>query len=440
MTDSIRKFPDASGGHGPHEPFAQESNDRPRAGAGKRRAGRVLLALAALALLGVATWGLRAAQQRLASVDRSTLWIGAVRQGEFLRDVRANGTLVPREIRWVPAPGDGRVERIPVKPGEEVTADTVLIELSNPQLEKERLDAEWAVNAAEAQLKNVEAELQGQLLTQESALANVRSEHEVAELQRDRDVRLQETGLLAAFEVKVSIAKEKELATRAALAAKSLLRAQESMTARLASQQAQVEQARALLDLRKRQWADLQVKAGASGTVQQIAVEVGQQVAAAATLAKVAQQGELKAELRVQETQVSDVALGQPVQVDTRNGIVPGHVSRIDPSVQAGAVLVEVLFDGPLPKGARPDLSVDGTIELQRIANTLFVERPVSVTGNATLPMFRIGKDGIAARVPVQFGSGSSAHVQVLQGLSAGDEIILSTTTQWDQVQQVRVY
>lgn len=415
-------------------------SDRPRAGRGKRRLGRVVLGVLVLVLLGVATWGLRAAQGRPPRVERSTLWIGTVRQGEFLRDVRASGTLVPREVRWVPAPGEGRVERIAVKPGETVAADTVLIELSNPQLEKERLDAEWAVNAAEAQLQNVEAELQGQLLTQESALANLRSEHEVAQLQRDRDERLLATGLLASYEVKVTVAKEKDLATRVALAEKSLLRAQESMTARLASQRAQVEQARATLELRQRQWADLQVKAGAAGTVQQIAVEAGQQVAAAATLAKVAQQGDLKAELRVQETLVSDVAPGQPVQVDTRNGVVAGQVSRIDPSVQAGSVLVEVLFDAPLPKGARPDLSVEGTIELQRISNTLYVERPVSVTGHATLPMFRIGRDGLATRVPVQLGAGSSAHVQVLQGLTAGDEVILSATTQWDQVDAVQVY
>ncbi len=416
-----------------------EGSDRPRAGASRRRWGKVGLLLLFLALLGAATWGFRAMEQQAPSVEKSTLWLGTVKRGEFVKDVRASGTLVPKEVRWVPAPGDGRVEKILVKPGEAVTADTVLMELSNPLLEKERLDAEWAVSGAEAELKNTEAELQGQVLAQESALANMRSEHDVAKLASDRDTKLNAAGLLASFEVKVSAAKEKELSTRVALAQKSLVSTQASMEARLATQQARVEQARALLGLRNREWAALKVSAGAAGTVQQVAVEAGQQVNIGATLAKVAQQGELKCELRVQESQVSEVATGQAVRVDTRNGIANGRVSRIEPSVEAGAVVVEVLFEEELPKSARPDLSVEGTIELQRITDTLYVERPVTVNANATLPVFRVLPDSTALKGPVQFGAASSTQVQVLQGLAAGDQIILGDAKQWDLVEKLRL-
>lgn len=416
-----------------------DGTDRPREGVQRRRWGRWALLFVAVAALAGATWGFRALEKQAPSVERGTLWIGKVRRGEFVRDVRATGTLVPKEIRWVPAPGEGRVERRAVKPGEAVTADTVLLELSNPQLEKERLDAEWAVTAAEADLKNTEADLQSQLLTQQSLLENMRSEHDVAKLASERDTQLNASGLLAQFEVKVSVAKEKELATRAGLAEKSLAVARGGMEARLATQRARLEQARALKDLRDRQWAALKVTAGVAGTVQQVLVEEGQQVAAATPLAKIAQQGELKAELRVQETQVSEVAVGQPVQVDTRNGIAPGKVSRIDPAVQGGAVLVEVLFDAELPKGARPDLSVEGTIELQRVPDALFVERPVSVNANATVPIFRIGADGMAVKAPVHFGASSSTLVQVLQGLGEGDEIVLSDAKAWELVDKLRL-
>lgn len=430
MSEPIRKF-------STHVPA--EGNDRPRGGVKRRQAGRIFALALLVALLAAATWGFRALEKQAPSVEKSTLWLGTVKRGEFVKDVRASGTLVPKEVRWVPAPGDGRVERILVKPGEAVSAETVLMELSNPLLEKERLDATWAVSAAEAELKNTEAELQGQLLSQESALANMRSEHEVAKLASDRDTKLNEAGLLAAFEVKVSAAKEKELNTRVSLAQKSLASTQASMEARLATQQARVEQARALLDLRNREWAALKVTAGAAGTVQQVPIEAGQQVITGATLAKVAQQGELKCELRVQESQVSEVAPGQKVRVDTRNGIANGRVSRIEPSVQAGAVLVEVLFDEELPKAARPDLSVEGTIELMRIPDTLYVERPVTVNANATLPVFRTVADGTAIKSPVQFGAASSTQVQVIQGLVEGDQIVLGDTKQWDLVDKLRL-
>lgn len=434
MSTPARKFTAIGEGEA-----ALTGGDRPRADVKRRQWGRVTLGALGIAILAAATWGFRALEQQPPSVERSSLWIGAVKRGEFVKDVRATGTLVPKEVRWVPAPGEGRVEKILVKPGETVTPETVLMELSNPQLEKERLDAEWAVNAAEAELKNSEAELQGQVLAQETVLSNVRSELDVARLASDRDAKLHAAGLLAEFEVKVSAAKEKELGTRAALAEKSLASVRAGMDARLATQRARLEQARALLDLRNREFGALKVTAGAAGTVQQVPVEAGQQVSTGATLARVAQQGELKCELRVQESQVSEVAPGQPVRVDLRTGIALGRVSRIEPSVEAGAVLVEVLFEGELPKGARPDLSVDGTIELQRIPDTLHVERPVNVNANATLPIFRITPEGTAVKGPVQFGAASSTQIQVVQGLNAGDEVILGDTKQWDLVETLRL-
>lgn len=440
MSEPVRKFgkQEESPAYG-HGSLPSDGTDRPRTGVKRRQWGRWVAVLVVVAALGAATYGFKALEKQPATVERSTLWIGTVKSGEFVKDIKASGTLLPKEVRWVPAPGEGRVEKRLVKPGEAVEAGTVLLELSNPTLEKEKLDAEWALTAAEAELKNSEAELKSQILTQESALANMRSEHEVAKLASDRDTKLNAAGILADYEVKVSAAREKELSTRAGLAAKSLEAARAGMEARMSTQQARVEQARALLDLRKREWAALRVTAGAAGVVQQVLVEEGQQVMPGVTLAKVAQAGGLRAELRVQENQASEVLAGQVVQVDTRMGIVPGKVSRIDPAAQGGMVLVEVQFEGELPKGARPDLTVEGTIELARIPDTLYVERPVSVNANATVPIFRIGADGMAVKGPVHFGVASSMQVEVLQGLAAGDEIVLSDTKQWDLLEKLRL-
>ena len=400
----------------------------------------VALALVGLAALSAVTYGLTNLRRAAPVVDANTVWTAKVERGEMLRQVRGNGTLVPAEVRWIPAPGDGRVEKIELKPGAKVTADTVLVELSNPVLQRDLLDAKWQLDAAEAGLKGLQSDLKNKRLDEQEQLASVEGQRHVAKLQAERDQKLFDQGLLAQYVLDVSNADLAALEEQVKLKRKRLAQMEASVDAELAVQKAKVEQFRALVKLRQTQLDALTVRAGTDGVLQQVMVEVGQQVTTASTLAKVARVDELKAELGILETQARDVQVGQNVSIDTRNGIVKGKVERVDPAVVNGNVKVEVTLEGKLPKGARPDLSVEGTVELERLPDVLHVTRPVGSQDNTNITLFRVDPDtGLAKRVPVKLGRGSVNQIEIINGLNAGDEVVVSDMSKWENVDAVQL-
>jgi HlyD family secretion protein len=394
---------------------------------------------AALTLVTVFLARLEPAAPRLSTEP----WIGTVTRGEMRREVRGNGTLVPELIRFVQAETAGTVVRIAVQPGAAVRADTVLLELSNPELTQQAFDAEWAAKAAEALLEKLRVSAESDRLQQESTLASLRSDARQAALESKANEVLAQDGLVPAIEMERTRAKAQDLGSRVAIEERRLAFAAESSKSQLAVQSAEVEKLRALRDLRRQQVANLQVKAGIDGVLSQLGdremLQAGQRVAANATLAKVVVPTRLKAEVKIAETQARDVALDQKVSVDTRNGVVPGRVVRVDPAVQNGTVLVEVRLEGPLPKGARPDLSVEGTIELEHLENVLHVGRPLQGQPESTVGLFRIAADGLhAIRVPVKLGRGSVSEIEVREGLAEGDRVVLSDMGQYDSHDRVR--
>jgi HlyD family secretion protein len=406
----------------------------------KRQIRNVLLGVLAVAAITAITVGLTRMRPAAPGVERSTLLIDTVKRGEMLRQVHGNGTLVPQKVRWIPAPADGRIENVLVQPGVEVTPDTVIAEMTNPQLEQEAQDAEYQVKAIEADLDNLRVKLESDRMTQQAATAGVQSEYSQAKLQLDTDEQLAKDGLVPPLTLRLSRVRVQELQNRLKIEQDRLNINSKAITAQIAAQQARVEQLRALAKLRRSQVASLKVMAGTAGVLQEVSAQVGQQLQAGANIARVADPTSLKAELRVAETQAKDIALGQHAEIDTRNGVVPGHVVRVDPSAQQGTVGVDVFFDGPLPQGARPDLSVDGTIELERLADVLYVGRPAFGQGQSTVGMFRLEPDGqTAVRVPVQLGRASVNSVEVVEGLREGDQVILSDTSQWDKYDRIRL-
>ncbi|MFN0069291.1 MAG: efflux RND transporter periplasmic adaptor subunit [Limisphaerales bacterium] len=410
----------------------------------KRRRRRLAWGAATVAVLSVVTVLVARLEPAAPTVDRAAVWPDTVRRGEMLRQVRGPGTLVPETILFVQAEAEGRVERILVQPGAEVAADTVLMELSNPELQQAAFDAEWALKAAEAQLDRLRTQLESDRLQQQAALATLRADLAQARLEAEADESLARDGLVPEITRRRSQSKAADLDQRTGIEERRLGFYGESVASQLAVQRAEVEKLRASLELKRRQVANLRVRAGIDGVLQQTGeqapLQVGQRVGPAATLAKVVLPQRLKAEIRVPETQARDVLRGQPVAVDTRNGIVAGHVVRVDPAVQNGSVLVEVKLDGPLPRGARPDLSVEGTIEIERLTDVLFVGKPVQGQADATVGLFKISPDGReAVRVPVRLGRASVSTIEILEGLVAGEQIILSDMSQWDAHQRVRL-
>ncbi len=385
------------------------------------------------AVVVVITMGLSRLKPAAPTVERSTVWTDTVKRGPMVRQVRGIGTLVPEEVLWIPATSAGRVEKIMVKPGASVQADTVLLVLTNPELEMSALDAEYKVKAAETKLKDLQVELESQRLNQEAEVARIQSEYHQANLKADRDEKLANDGLLADLDFQLAKTTADELANRWKIEKKRLEIQSESIEAKLAVQQAEVENLKALAQLAKSKVQKLTVLAGAQGVLQQLPMEVGQQVVEGSILAKVAQPERLKAELKIPETQAKDVQLGQKVSVDTRNGIIPGTVMRIDPAVQEGTVTVDVKLQGELPKGARPDLSVDGTIELERLNDVLYVGRPAFGQPDSLVGMFKVDPNtGEAVRVQVKLGRSSVNTIEVLEGLKVGDQVILSDVSAWD--------
>ncbi|MBI4751168.1 MAG: HlyD family efflux transporter periplasmic adaptor subunit [Acidobacteria bacterium] len=413
---------------------------RSKSVARNRQLRHVALAFVVLcAVVGVSLWVSRL-KPAAPTVDRATVWIDTVKRGPMLRQVRGLGTLVPEEIRWIPAGSQGKVENILVKPGAEVKADTILMELSNPELEQSVLDAGLQLKAAEAEYASLKVRLESTLLDQQAAASSVKSDFIQAKMRSDSDEQLAKDGLISDLNRKLSRVTADQLKTRTEIEQKRLAIHDDSVKAQLGAQQARIEQLKALADLRKSQLADLKVKAGMSGVVQLIPVQVGQQVTPGTNLARIADPTRLKAEIRIAETQAKDVLVGQLTTVDTRNGTVNGKVVRIDPSVQNGTVTVDVSLEGELPKGARPDLSVDGTVELERLDDVVFVGRPVQGQPNSTIGIFKIESDGKhAVRVPVKLGRSSVNTIEVVEGLKPGEQVILSDMSAWDAVDRIQL-
>ena len=406
----------------------------------KQKQKRRQIALAAVAVLAVT--GLAAAvmslDPALPSVPQASAWIGTVERGDFTRQVRGPGSLVPKVIRWIPAASGGRVERIVAKPGVYVEPDTVLVEMSNPELAQQLEEARWAAETVTADRDSLAAELDRALLDAQSGLAALKSDAESARLLSDAEKVLSEKGIVSSIQYQQSELRANQLEVRVGFEQQRVLRLRVSHEAQLAAQGARVEQAARLIERREQQVRDLGIRAGMAGVLQEIAVEPGQQVQLGANVARVAQPEELIAELRVAETQAREIQLGQQVRVDTRNGIVSGSVIRIDPAVQNGTVQVDVELTGELPPGARPDLSVDGTIELERLENVLHVGRPASGQPDGRASLYRMVDDSVAERVIVELGRASVGRIEIRSGLAEGDRVILSDMSQWSEHDRVR--
>lgn len=413
--------------------------DRPDLALKRRR--RRLLATAALALvvvLGVA--GLSRLQPAAPSVDAATLWSDTVKRGEMVREVRGTGTLVPEEIRWIAAVTEGRVERLLAQPGAVVTADTVILELANEELSLQASEVESQYRAAAAQFAEARARIEAARLDQQATAARVASEARQAKMRADAESELAQQGLVASLTAKLSKASADELAARATIEAERLRLATDAVDAQLAVARAAMEQRRAMADLRRAQVDALRVRAGIAGVLQVVPVEVGQRVAPGTNLARVAAPGRLRAVIRVAETMVKDVRVGQPARIDTRNGIVAGRVARIDPAAIGGTVAVDLVATGELPLGARPDLTVEGTIEIERLTDVLYVGRPAQSTDGARMGVFLVSPDGrSAARVFVQLGRASADRVEVRDGLAEGDRVVLSDTSAYDGIDRLRL-
>jgi HlyD family secretion protein len=407
---------------------------------------RIVYAAVILTAIPLITWGLSKMKPAAPPVERATVWIDTVKRGPMLRQVRGLGTLVPEEILWLPALTDGQIEKILLRPGANVKPDTVVMELSNPQLQLDELNAEWQVKSAEATYRDLEAKLQNLKLDQQAAAARVASEYQQAKLNADVESKLSEQGLTSDVKVKTTKAIADELANRADIEQEKVGSVQKSIEAQLAAQRVQIEKLRAEYELKRKQVQQLKIRAGVLGVLQQLGatpaapVEVGQRVMAGAILAKIAQPSKLKAELKIAETQARDVMVGQIAEVDTRNGIIPGRVSRIDPASQNGTVTVDVRLEGELPLGARPDLSVDGTVELERLDNILYVGRPVFGQPNSATTLFRLDAEGReATRIPVKLGRSSVNTIEVVEGLKVGDQVILSDMSAQDAHNRIRL-
>jgi HlyD family secretion protein len=406
----------------------------------KKRIRNTILIVIGLAALGGITYGLSKMKQAAPTLDRSTAIIGTVKRGEMVREVRGNGTLVPQVTRWIPAPADGRVEKILVQAGVEVSAGTVIVELSNPEMEQQALDTEFQVKTAEADAETLKVKLESDGMTQQSQIASIRAEYSQAKLQLDTDEALAKQGLVADLTLRVSRVKVEDLANRVRVEQQRLAISGKSTKAQMNAQQSRVDQLRALAKLKQQQVDALKVRAGTNGVLQQVIVQEGQQVNPGINIARIADPASLKAELKVAETQINDVKEGQNAVVDTRNGLIQGRVSRIDPAAREGTFTVDVTFTEALPSSARPDLSVDGTIELERLRNVLYVDRPANGQAHQTIGMFKLTPDGQeASRTTVRLGRTSVSTVEIVEGLREGDQVIISDTATVDSYKEIRV-
>jgi len=417
--------------------------DIPRKGYQKRRwRNRLFFVVGLATMIGGLTFFISRLKPALPSVDRNSVWIDTVVRGPLTRDVRGIGTLVPEDVRWIPARTDARVERIVVWPGTQVTNNTVLLILSSAELEQQALDSDAAVKSAQAKLTQLQAQLEGELLERQAALTKAKADRDTAAVEMEVDERLAARGLIASLDFKKAQITATELAENFEVEKQRYDFAKQSMEPRLAVAQGDLDQAKAQAVLHHSQVDALQVRAGMNGVLQQIAVDVGQRVSAGTNLARAADNTKLKAQIKIPETQVRDVALGQLGQIDMRNGsIVAGTVSRIDPAVREGTVLVDVSFNGAtLPRGARPDLSVEGTIELEHLNDVVYVGRPAFGQDDSTIGLFKLDPDGtLAGRVKVHLSRGSATKVVIEEGLLPGDRVILSDTSAFDSHDRIQL-
>ncbi|WP_263374601.1 efflux RND transporter periplasmic adaptor subunit [Granulicella aggregans] len=407
----------------------------------RQRRSWTFAAVALVAVAAVAFFVVRL-KPAVPSVERSAIWTDTVKRGPLVRQVRGPGTLVPREdrIRLIPAETEATVVRIRVLPGAKVTPDTVLMDLVDPTLTQQLLDAQLQLKAALADLENTRAKVNSDLMTQRAGAATVGADQQQAALQAQTDKSLYDLGVISGLTYSASKGKSDELKERDDLERQRLKLNQASISTQMAVSQTKVEQARAILALKQKQLDALSVKAGIDGVLVDLPHQVGEHVAPGITLAKVVQPDQLKASLKIAETQARDIQIGQPAEIDTHNGVIPGKVQRIDPAVQNGTVTVDVELIGALPQGARPDLSVDGTIDLDRMADVVYVGRPALGNENSTISLFRLSPDGTTAvKVPVKVGRASVNSIQVLEGLQPGDTVVLSDMSRWDANDRLRI-
>ena len=406
----------------------------------KKKIRNVVMIVVGLAALGGITYGLTKLKPAAPTLDRSTAVIETVKRGEMIRDVRGNGTLVPEITRWVPAPAEGRVEKVNLQAGVEVDPSTVIVELTNPQVEQQATDADFQVKAAEADEENLKVKLESDTMTQKAAIATINAQYSQAKLQLDADEVLAKQGLVAELVLKISRVNVQDLANRLKVEQERLAVSGKSVKAQLNASTSRLQQLRVLAKLKRDQAEGLKVRAGTAGVLQQVSVQVGQQVTPGFNIARVADPASLKAVLRVPETQIKDMRVGNPVTVDTRNGLIQGQVSRIDPAAREGTFEIDVSLVGPLPASARPDLSVDGTIELERLKDVLKVGRPAFGQAQQTIGMFVLSPDGTEAeRRTVKLGRNSVSTIEILEGLREGEQVIISDTSALDSYNRIRI-
>jgi HlyD family secretion protein len=406
----------------------------------KKRIKQAIYAGVGLLAVALVSVGLSRLKPAAPTVERAVVWPAKVERGPMVRQVRGLGTLTPEDIRWIPATTQGRVERIILRPGTQVKSNDIILELTNPQLDQQLQDAQLKLGAAEAGLANIKVQLNNDLLAQRAASASIESDYNKAKMQAQMNEALAKDQLVSNLVLEQSRVDATSLGVRNQISKDQLDSKAASMKAQMDVQQSLVDQARAFLRLTQQQRDELKVRAGLDGMLQLVPVEVGQQVAPGTNLARVANPSRLKAEIKIAETQAKDIQLGQKAEVDTRNGIVEGRVARIDPSVQNGTRTVDVTLTGALPKGAVPDLSVDGTIELERLNDVLFMGRPAFGQDQSVVGLFKIGEDGVnAERVQVKLGRSSVNTIEVLSGLKVGDQVILSDMSAYDAYDRIRL-
>jgi HlyD family secretion protein len=419
---------------------------RPDSVVKKKKMKRIAYAVAGVVVLLLITAFVSQLKPAAPSVDKATLWPDIVKRGPMVRQVRGTGTLVPEDTRWIPATTAGRVEKILLRSGADVNPDTVIVELGSPELEQSVVESRLQLESAVAQLVNRRAELDSSLLTQRAAAANMESEARQAQMQAEADEALFKENLQGALVAKKSRARADDLQNRTQIEQRRLDLAEKTLKSQLAVQEAEVSRLRTTYQLRQEQLEKLKVRAGLKGKLQVVPVEVGSQLAAGANVARVADPSRLKAELRIPETQTRDIEIGQLASIDTRNGVVSGRVSRIDAAATNGTVTVDVQLTGELPRGARPDLTVDGTVELERLDNVVNVGRAAFAQENSTMSLFKVQPgcqipqmDCEAVRTQVKFGRSSVNTIEVLQGLQPGDQVVLSDMSAWDAHDRVRL-
>ena len=407
-----------------------------------KRQRQLIVAIVILVFVAAVSLGVSRLKPAAPSLERSGVLTDTVKRGSMLRQVRGTGTLVPsqEDIRQIPADTEATVVRIRVLPGTHVDASTVLLEMSNPQVEQAAVDAQLQFKAAQAELASLKIKLDSDLMTQKAGAATVTSDYNQAQRQADTDKELYQLGVISGLAYKASSGHAEELNTRHELEKQRLTINQQSIASQLQVQQSKVEQMRVLAELKQKQLDALKVRAGIDGVLVDLPLQVGQHVLPGTMLAKVVQPDHLMAVLKISEIQARDVQIGEAASVDTHNGTIAGTVMRVDPAVQNGTVTVDVRLEGALPKGARPDLSIDGTIDLEKLDNILYVGTPAFAQENNTVNLFKLAPDGkTAVRVPVKLGRASVNTVQVLEGLKEGDTVVLSDMSRWDKTDKIQL-